>query len=84
MRCRWLREEIARSCAAWSICANVDNDNHINDDNAGRVRNNHAKRDFEWTSVRFYFNIIAWLHCLIMRRETECLALYLTFIMKYN
>lgn len=40
VRCRWFREEIARSCAAWSIRANDDNDNHINNDNAGRARNN--------------------------------------------
>lgn len=40
MRRWWSREEIVRSCSAWSIRANDDNDNHVNDDNAGQTRNN--------------------------------------------
>lgn len=64
MRCRWFHEEIVRSCAAWSIRANDDNDNHINDDNAGRAHNNRAKRDFE---ANFNTALFQLLHGYIAR-----------------
>lgn len=40
---RWSREEVARSCAAWSMRANDDNDNNTNDDNVRTIAN--AKRN---------------------------------------
>lgn len=46
VRRRWFREEIAHSCVAWSIRANDDNDNHINDDNVGALTIVGTKYDF--------------------------------------
>lgn len=57
---RRFREEIARSCVAWSIRANDDNDNHINDDNAGPARNNRGYKIWfqsgKSASIWFYAN----------------------------
>jgi len=84
MRCRWFRIEIACLCAAWSIRANDDNDNHINDDNTGRARNNRTKCDFE---ADFNTALFQLLHGYgsIKLRGTERLAFYLkSTVTKHN
>jgi len=57
-------KRVVRSCAAWNIHAN-DNDNHINDDNTRQVRNNHAKCDFRMNFnttllLQYYCNFIGY------------------------